>query len=140
MNDKKWTFLFLSWIIASFATMGSLFFSEVMSYPPCLLCWYQRICMYPLAVILMVGLFPFEKAVLKFSFPLVVIGFLIALYHNLLYYEILPESAAPCSQGVSCTTAQLEWLGFITIPLLSLTAFFLLFILLTLTQRTSNEK
>ena len=140
MNDKKWTLLFSAWILALVSTMGSLFFSEVMKLPPCILCWYQRICMYPLVVILMAGLFPFDKAVLKFSMPLVGIGWVIAFYHNLLYYNILPESASPCVQGISCTTVQINWLGFITIPLLSFTAFTLIALILIFTNKVSREK
>lgn len=140
MIDKKWSLLFICWIIAAISTLGSLFFSEVMRYPPCVLCWYQRICMYPLVVIFLMGLFPFDSKVIRFSFPLVLIGWLIAVYHNLLYYNILPESAAPCVLGISCTTVQIEWLGFITIPFLALTAFTLLLILLTISHRIAKRE
>lgn len=138
--DKKWLLIFASWLVCAVSTLGSLFFSEVMKFPPCLLCWYQRICMYPLVVIFLLGLFPYDKSVIKFSFPLVFIGWIIAIYHNLLYYKILPESAAPCVQGISCTTVQIEWFGFITIPFLSLVGFTIILILLTLTQRMNHEK
>jgi len=97
--------------------------------------------MYPLVLVFLMGLFPFDKKVIKFSAPLVLVGLVIAIYHNLLYYNILPESAAPCVSGISCTTVQIQWLGFITIPFLSLMGFTLLTILLTLTYRTiSREK
>ncbi len=127
--------IFSAWFIAAVSMLGSLFFSEVMLYPPCVLCWYQRICMYPLVLILLAGLFPVSITVVKYSLPLVCVGWLIAAYHNLLYYKILPESAAPCVNGISCTTVHLEWLGFITIPLLSLLSFSLILILLLLTYR-----
>ena len=109
--------------MATVSTLGSLFFSEVMKFPPCVLCWYQRICMYPLVLILLAGLFPLNKNIFRFAFPLAFIGWIIAIYHNLLYYKILPENAAPCVQGISCTTVQIEWYGFITIPFLSLVGF-----------------
>lgn len=141
MNDKKWVLIFTCWLIALVSTLGSLFFSEVMKFPPCILCWYQRICMYPLVLIFLAGLFPVDRNILRFSVPLAGIGLLIALYHNLLYYNILPESAAPCVQGISCTTIQIQWLGFITIPFLSLLGFTLVSILLTFFYRmTSSEK
>lgn len=140
MIDKKWILLFICWLIAMISTLGSLFFSEVMLLPPCLLCWYQRICMYPLVLILLMGLFPFDQNVIKFSFPLVMVGWLIALYHNLLYYNFIPESSAPCFQGISCTTVQIEWLGFITIPFLALTSFSLLIIFLNLIHRTIQRE
>jgi disulfide bond formation protein DsbB len=141
MIDKKWTLLFATWLIATISTLGSLFFSEVMKFPPCILCWYQRILMYPLVLILLVGMFPFDRKVVKYSLPLVLVGFLIAVYHNLLYYKILPESSAPCILGISCTTVQIEWFGFITIPLMALTAFSLLLVLLfTLNRIIKREK
>lgn len=113
----------LCFIIALVATGGSLYFSEVLKYPPCVLCWYQRICMYPLVAIYFVALWTEDKNYSKFVFPLLVIGGIIAIYHNLLYYELIPDSITPCTQGVSCTSKQLEWLGFVTIPLLSLISF-----------------
>ncbi len=135
MIDKKWVLIFLCWFLATVSTLGSLFFSEVMRYPPCVLCWYQRICMFPLIVIFLMGLFPFDGKVIRFSFPIVIIGWFISVYHNLLYYNILPESAAPCVLGISCTTVQIKWFGFITIPLMALTSFTLLLIFLTITHR-----
>jgi disulfide bond formation protein DsbB len=140
MIDKKWSLLFICWLLAAISTLGSLFFSEVMRFPPCVLCWYQRICMFPLVIIFLMGLFPFEAKVIRFSFPLVLIGWLISVYHNLLYYNILPESAAPCVLGISCTTVQIQWLGFITIPFLALTSFTLLLILLTISHRISKRE
>lgn len=133
--------IFSAWILATIATLGSLFFSEVMKFPPCVLCWYQRICMYPLVLILLAGMFPVSKSVVKYSLPLVLSGWVIAVYHNLLYYNIIPESAAPCVQGISCTTKFIEWFGFVTIPFLSLMAFTSILILLLLTHRNlKNEK
>ncbi len=115
--------LFAAWIVSLVATMGSLFFSEVMRLPPCVLCWYQRICMYPLAIIFTMGLATQDRQVARYAWPLAVVGLMIAVYHNLLYYHLIPDSITPCSTGVSCTDVQIEWLGFVTIPLLSLTAF-----------------
>lgn len=132
--------IFSAWILATLATLGSLFFSEVMKFPPCVLCWYQRICMYPLVLIFLAGMFPVSKSVVRFSLPLVVIGWGIAVYHNLLYYNILPESAAPCVQGISCTTKFIEWFGFVTIPFLSLVAFTLILILILLTHRNLKHE
>ncbi len=122
----SWMIIFCAWIISAVATLGSLFFSEVMMLPPCILCWYQRIAMYPLSILLFVGLLKIDRSLFRFTAPLALIGWAIAVYHNLLYYKILPESASPCVKGISCTTVQLEWLGFITIPLLSLIGFTLI--------------
>lgn len=116
-------FLYTAWIIALVAMVGSLFFSEVMNLPPCVLCWYQRIAMYPLVAIIGIGIITRDSRVKYYALPLCLIGLLISVYHNLLYYHIIPESITPCTQGISCTSRQIEWLGFITIPLLALTSF-----------------
>lgn len=115
--------LYLAWIIALLATVGSLFFSEVMDLPPCVLCWYQRIAMYPLVVIIGVGILTNDARMKNYALPVCLIGLAISVYHNLLYYGLIPESVAPCVEGISCTSRQIEWLGFITIPLMALTAF-----------------
>lgn len=130
-----WGIIFSAWLVACLATLGSLFFSEVMQYPPCVLCWYQRICLYPLVVILITGLFPVSRSVIKYSLPLVIIGWGISIYHNLLYYKILPESAGPCVKGISCTTVFIEWFGFITIPFLSFLAFTVILVLIFFTHK-----
>lgn len=132
--------IFLSWLLAIVATAGSLFFSEVMLYPPCVLCWYQRICMYPLVLILGLGFLRNERQGAIYALSLVIVGWVIGIYHNLLYYNILPESAAPCVQGISCTTKFIEWFGFVTIPFLSLMSFTLLLILLVTYLRNNHEK
>ena len=119
----KQRLLFLAWIPALFAVAGSLYFSEIRDFPPCVLCWYQRICMYPLVAILAVGILRRDSNVAYYVLPLGLAGLAISIYHNLLYYNIIPESAAPCVAGISCTTVYIEWFGFITIPLLSLAGF-----------------
>lgn len=145
-NPSRLNWLLRSaFLVAIISMAGSLFFSEVLKLPPCVLCWYQRICMYPLVLIFTVGLLKTGRECLPYALGLTVIGFLISFYHNLLYYKILPDSITPCSEGVSCTSIQIQWLGFITIPLMSLVAFtILLTLLLILLRRTSldqkNEK
>jgi len=130
--------LYLAWIIALIATVGSLFFSEVMQLPPCVLCWYQRIAMYPLVLIIGVGIVTRDSRMKNYALPLCLIGLAISIYHNLLYYGLIPESITPCTEGISCTSRQIEWLGFITIPLLALAAFISLALCLLLYK--SKEK
>jgi disulfide bond formation protein DsbB len=121
----KYTPYFI-FVVSLLATLISLYFSEVMKLIPCVLCWYQRICMYPIIAITAVGILKKDKNILDYVLPLSATGLVIAIYHNLLYYGILPESVAPCMQGISCTTRQIEWFGFITIPLLSMLTFALI--------------
>lgn len=112
--------LYFAWAQALIATLSSLFFSEVMGWTPCVLCWYQRILMYPLVAILAVGILRKDKAIWAYVLPLSILGWLVAAYHNLLYYGVIQQV---CVQGVSCTTRFFAWFGFMTIPLLSLIAF-----------------
>ncbi len=134
-NNTEWTMLFLCWLLASMSTLGSLFFSHVMGFAPCVLCWYQRIFLFPLVIVLAMGLFPFDKSVVKYALPLAVAGWLTAVYHNLLYAGIIPESIQPCSKGVSCTEKYIDLFGFITIPMLSLFSFSIIIALLILIKK-----
>ena len=130
---------YLAWVISITATLGSLFFSEVLEYPPCVLCWYQRIAMYPLVILFLVGEMRSSKDTVYFSFPLAIIGWLIALYHNLLHYEIVPETLSPCLEGASCSTVYIELFGFLTIPMMSLISFTIILILLINIKRSYND-
>ena len=138
-TDPRWMWLFAAWLAATGATLGSFFFSEIMELPPCSLCWYQRIFMFPLPIILFRGLFPFEPGVIRYALPLALCGWAIAAYHTLLHVGIIPESASPCSQGVPCSAAYLELFGFISIPVLSLLAFSVLAGLLFIAGRKSPK-
>src|SRR4051794_4564038 len=84
-------FVFLTALIS---VLTSLYFSEILKLIPCVLCWYQRIAMYPLVILLAVSIIRKDKDVVWYILPLSLIGWIIAVYHNLLYYKILPESIA----------------------------------------------
>ena len=114
---------YIAWIVALVATAGSLFFSEVMQLPPCVLCWYQRIATYPLVLIIGIGIILRDARMKFYALPFALIGLAISVYHNLLYYGFIPESITPCTEGVPCNAVQIEWLGFITIPLMGFAAF-----------------
>lgn len=114
---------YLAWVIALVAAVGSLFMSEVMALPPCVLCWYQRVAMYPLVFVIGTGIALGDRRIKAYALPLALAGLLVSIYHNLLYYGFIPESITPCTEGVPCNAVQIEWLGFITIPLMGLGAF-----------------
>jgi disulfide bond formation protein DsbB len=135
-------FLALNFLLSLSGFLGSLYFSEVVKYPPCTLCWYQRICLYPLLVIFGVALWTEDRAYAKYAWPLALIGGAIAVYHNLLYYGIIAAALAPCTKELSCSARQLELFGFVTIPLLSFLSFVSTLVLLGLDQRkrSSDEK
>ena len=134
-TNSNWTILFICWLIASVSALGSLFFSEIMKFAPCVLCWYQRICLFPLVLLFSIGLFSFDKGIVKFTLPLALVGWAIAFYHNLLYSGIIPESIQPCSQGVSCTEDYISLFGIFTIPMLSIMSFSTMIVLLFIIKR-----
>jgi len=138
-QDPNWMLVFTCWLIASASTLGSLFFSEVMGFQPCVLCWYQRIAMYPLVLILPAALFPFDRNVVRYALPLSLLGVLLAGFHLLLVAGYIPESIKPCVQGVPCTEVQIEWFGFVTIPLMSGVSFLVITALLILVRRRSSK-
>ena len=133
-ESTAWMLVFAAWLIASASALGALFFSEIMQLPPCSLCWYQRTLMFPLAVILPMGLFPFDQKVVRYALPLAVVGWLLAAFQMLLIAGIIPEKLEPCTQGVPCSETVIEWFGFVTIPLLSVAAFASIIALLVLTH------
>lgn len=123
MKTSPWPLVFAAWLIAAASTLGALFMSEVMGLTPCVLCWYQRIFMFPLVFVLAAGLFPSDPKIVRYALPMAVVGMLIAAFHLLLTAGLIPEKMTPCSQGVPCGIVQIEWFGFVTIPLLSFVAF-----------------
>jgi disulfide bond formation protein DsbB len=137
-SGRDWNLLFACWLIASASALGSLFFSEVMGFAPCVLCWYQRIALFPLVLILPMGLFPFDANAARFALPLTVAGLLTAVYHNLLYAGLFPKSIQPCAQGVPCTEKYIELFGFVSIPFLSLLALAAMTALLIIVKRRNH--
>ena len=137
-ESVSWKLIFISWLIAMVATLGSLFFSEIMELIPCELCWYQRIFIYPLAIILLIGLHPLDTGVVRYALPLAIIGLLFTVYHTLLFYGLIPENLQPCREGVSCTDDSMVLMGFLPIPLLSLAAFIVIITLLFKVRRLAK--
>ncbi|MFD1781514.1 disulfide oxidoreductase [Fredinandcohnia salidurans] len=127
---NKLLFLYMAWLVSVVATLGSLYFSEIRGFIPCELCWYQRILMYPLALILGIGTFQSDFSVKKYVLPLSVIGWCISLFHYL--EQKVPGFAEikPCVQGVPCTTEYINWFGFITIPFLAFIAFTIIIVMM----------
>ena len=130
LSHRNWLLLLACWLVALVSMLGSLVFSEVMNLEPCVLCWYQRMAMFPLVLILGQGLYTQDSQCVKYALPLAMAGWLAAFYHCLLYGGFIPKDLQPCGKGVSCAEQKLELAGFITIPLLSVAAFSLIVLLL----------
>jgi disulfide bond formation protein DsbB len=128
----------LAFLVALTATLGSLYFSEIANFVPCVLCWYQRILMYPLVVIILVGWIEQDEFLPRYVLPLSIGGILVATYHYLVQWGLF-SSEAVCAVGIPCSVRFINWGGFITIPFLALVAFTLITILM-LVIRTAFSK
>lgn len=145
MLEKIKPYLYpLTLLQAVVAMSGSLYFSEVLHLIPCVLCWYQRITMYPIVILALVAQLRKDAKAYQYILPLALIGLSIATYHVILYYAvnwgIRPDWSGPCVAGVSCTTRYIEWFGFITIPLMSWTAHLVISVLMLLAWRADKPE
>lgn len=118
------------------AVAGSILYSNVIGYPPCDLCWWQRIFMYSTFVLFFTALIRKEKIILPYANVLIALGGIIALYHSLTYYTGV--SPLPCSATVSCLAHYVNQFGFVSIPLMSFSIFFLLFALILLSKKADK--
>ena len=115
----------LAWIIALVASLAVLFIGEVLGQTPCVLCWFQRAFMFPLAIILGIAAFRSDRAVVPYGLALAFGGGLVAFYHSLLYVGVIPAPIVPCTGGPSCSGESMA-IGGVPLPLLSLAAFALI--------------
>lgn len=136
---RFWTLLLLAWLVATTATLGALFIGEVMGMTPCVLCWYQRIFMFPIAIVLGIACFTDDSRGAVYALALALGGLAMAGYHTLLVAGLIPKAWVPCSAGVSCADQKLEILNGVQIPWLSLAAFLALTILLVVYLRKSSR-
>jgi disulfide bond formation protein DsbB len=131
---------YIAWTIALVSTVVSIYFSDVLGFVPCNLCWYARILMYPLIVIIGVGILRRDRHWVAYAAPLVGAGWLLELYHSLLQWGVIPETITRCVASVPCTTKYINYFGFVTIPFLGLLAFTGLAVCLFLSRRDSAHR
>jgi disulfide bond formation protein DsbB len=125
--------LWLGFLVAALATGGSLFFSEIAHYAPCELCWYERICMYPLAIVLLLLALANDYRAARYLLPLPIVGAGLAVYHVLVERGVVSQTKdCVLSAPGGCATRWVDELGYVTIPVLTLTAFVLVLGLLLL--------
>ena len=125
----------LAFVVSLVATGGSLFLSEVLGYIPCDLCWYQRIFMYPLVLLLGRAAIRGDRRIVGYALPPSIIGGLISAYHYALQKVPGLAKVSPCKAGIPCNTDYLDFFGVITIPLMALVAFILITAFLLLIRR-----
>jgi disulfide bond formation protein DsbB len=119
--------LWAAFVVAAIATGGSLFFSQISHFPPCELCWYQRICMYPLSILLLLMAWFGDNRAARYLFPLPIVGACVSIYHLLIENRVIKEpTQCLVSAPGGCGTKWINEFGYITIPTLALTGFLLL--------------
>ena len=129
--------LWLAWLVAAVATGGSLYYSQVAHYQPCELCWLQRICMYPLAIVLLVGAIRRDRRVWPYVVPQVSIGALIAGYQTQL--QAFPHQRSFCSALNPCTARYVWEFGFISLPFMALAGFCFVLVVVLVTAETPRR-
>ncbi|OGI94427.1 hypothetical protein A3A03_03825 [Candidatus Nomurabacteria bacterium RIFCSPLOWO2_01_FULL_40_18] len=134
-------FLTLGFILSLSAALFSLIYSEIVGFIPCSLCWYQRIFLFPLVFIFGSALWYKDRKIIRYTLPLICVGFIISIYQNFGYY-FGNSSNLPCdASGVSCYQQLIsEFGGYISIPMLALTAFFALLTLLAVAHFYPKHK
>ncbi len=137
-DRNAWLMLAAAWVVALLASLGALFVGEVMGQAPCVLCWFQRAFMFPLAIVLAVAVHASDVRVSRYALPLAGVGWAVALYHSLLYLGLIAEPVRPCGAGPSCSSAHMVIFGGVPLPLLSLGAFTAVAVLLILSRRSTN--
>lgn len=139
-NKKRENLLFTAWAASVIAMFGSLFFSEIRQYEPCVLCWYQRILMYPMVIILGIAVVKKDYRISFYTMFMSAIGACISLYHYSLQKISFFADNAPACGRVPCTGQYINWFGFVTIPFLALIAFSIIFICsLLIWKQTKGE-
>ncbi|WP_394560483.1 disulfide bond formation protein B [Aquipseudomonas alcaligenes] len=135
-SSGSWNLLLIAWLVALVSTLSALFIGEVMGQAPCVLCWFQRAFMFPLAVILAIACYRSDFAIWRYALPLSAIGAALAFAHTLLYAGLIPQPIQPCTAtGPSCSGADMTIFGSVPLPALALFAFTLIAVLLIIIRR-----
>jgi disulfide bond formation protein DsbB len=139
LRELLWGYeLWAAFLVAAIATGGSLFLSDVAGFVPCEMCWYQRICMYPLSLLTLFLAVRGDNRAARYLLPFPVIGAGVSIYHLLIENHVVSTPAA-CQVGAGCTVKWINYFGYMTIPTLALTAFALLTIFLAAAAASPDE-
>ena len=140
MTDRSENAILIAWLLSLTSSLAVLFIGEIMGQTPCSLCWFQRAFMFPLAVVLGLGVWWRDTEAARYGLVLAMIGAFVALWHLGVFYGLTPESIRPCSaSGPSCSGSEMTVAG-LPIPLLSLIAFSVIATLLILPLRKRRNE
>jgi len=131
----------LGFVVSLFASLFSMVYSEIINFAPCYLCWYQRVFMFPIVFIFASAIWYKDRKVVKYTLPMLLVGFFISVYQNFGYY-FADKGTLPCdATGISCYQQLVyEFGGYISIPMLSLTTFFALITIVLVAHFYSDER
>jgi disulfide bond formation protein DsbB len=133
--------LWAAFVVAAIATGGSLFFSQIANFPPCELCWFQRICMYPLSITTLWMAWNNDNRASRYLLPLPIVGACVSIYHLLIENNVIKEPQACLASATGgCATKWINEFGYMTIPTLALTGFLLLIGFLVLANTGEAEE
>ncbi|HET8528522.1 MAG TPA: disulfide bond formation protein B [Gaiellaceae bacterium] len=131
--------LWAAFVVAAIATGGSLFLSDVAGFVPCEMCWFQRICMYPLSILTLLTAWRGDTRAARYLLPFPVVGACVSIYHILIENHVVATPQA-CQVGAGCTVKWIDYFGYMTIPTLALTGFVLLIVFLGLAAAEPTEE
>lgn len=130
--------LWLAWVVAAVVMAGSLYYSKVKGYVPCELCWYQRICLYPMAVILLIAAWRRDVSIRIYAIPVLVISVAISVYHS--WIQWFPQKTSFCTTDAPCsTTYGVNRIGFVNLPFMALSAAVFIIVLLLSAQSSEDD-
>jgi disulfide bond formation protein DsbB len=139
VRELLWGYeLWAAFVVAAIATGGSLFFSQVAGYIPCEMCWFQRICMYPLSILTLFMAWRGDNRASRYLLPFPVVGAAVSVYHILIENHVV-ATPPQCQVAAGCTVKWIDYFGYMTIPTLALTAFVLLIGFLALAAAEPTE-
>jgi len=141
LRSALWGYeLWAGFVVASIGTGGSLFLSEIAGFVPCDLCWFQRVCMYPLSLLLLFAAFHNDYRVTRYLLPIPAVGACISIYHLLIENQVIGEPSSCRIGGTGCSVKWINEFGYVTIPTLALTGFLLLIGFLALAGAGGEEE
>jgi len=132
--------LWAAFVVAALGTGGSLFFSEIAGFVPCDLCWFQRICMYPLSILTLLAALRGDYRVVTYFLPFPLVGSCVSIYHLLIENQVISEPTSCRIGGAGCAVKWINEFGYITIPTLALTGFVLLIGFLSLAVAGAGDE
>ena len=132
--------LWAAFVVAAIATGGSLFYSQIANFQPCELCWFQRICMYPLSILTLFAAWHGDYKFARYLLPLPVVGACVSVYHILVENQVVSEPAACKIGGAGCAVKWINEFGYVTIPTIALSGFLLLIGFLSLAAAGGAEE